>query len=261
MDRIKGSLKGFWNYRTLLQELVRRDIKVRYRGSFLGMVWTVLNPILTMLVMTVVFSKLFRFEIENYTVYFLAGNIIFTLMSESTTNALFSVVNNNSLIKKVYIPKYLFPLSKTLSGLVNLGFSFVALLVVMLIQRTPYRWTLLLSPIVMFYVLMFSIGLGLILATVMIFFRDIAQLYSVLILLWTYLTPIFYPVSLLEENAPFMLKYNPMYHYISYFRQLVLDGAVPGLRENFVCFAMALVMFVIGAVTFYKNQDKFILHI
>lgn len=258
---MEEQLKVLKKYKALLYELVSRDIKVRYKGSILGMLWTVLNPILTMLVMTIVFSKLFKFEIEYYPIYFFCGHILYQLMSESTTNAMHSILDNSSLIKKVYVPKYLFPVSKIMSSVVNLIFSFLAMILIMLVLDVPFRATMLLSIVPILYVIIFSIGLGLILSTVMVFFKDMAQLYSVMTLLWMYLTPLFYPVTVLKENAPIMLIINPMYHYIQYFRDLVLYGRIPGVKENMVCIVISAVILSLGLALFRKKQDKFILHI
>ncbi|UDN59286.1 MULTISPECIES: ABC transporter permease [unclassified Clostridioides] len=261
MNKLKIMLLGFYKYKDLLYELVTRDIKIRYRRSVLGLLWTILNPILMMLVMTVVFSQLFRFEIENYPIYFFAGNILFSFLTESTTNSLHSMIESSSLIKKVYIPKYLFPLSKVISSLVNLFFSYVAMMIVMIITNVPFKVTMLLSPILILYISMFAIGLGLILSTMMVFFRDIAHLYSVITLLWMYLTPIFYPVSILKEKTTLALTLNPMYHFITYLRELVLYGTIPSYQDNIICFLIGLTFLIFGLFVFYRKQDKFILYI
>lgn len=261
LKQLGNYIRGFIKYRDLLKELVSRDIKIRYRRSVLGMLWTILNPILMMCVFTIVFSQLFKSDIENFTVYFLCGNVIWSFMIESTNNALNSIVGNQSLIKKVYIPKYLFPVSKVMSSLVNLFFAYIAMILVMMVTRTSFHITMLLSVIPIFFVMLFSIGLGMCLATWMVFFRDVFQLYSVVTLAWMYLTPMFYPASLLEEVLPAALRWNPMYHYITYLRCLVLEGSIPGVEENLICLAFSIVVFVTGIRIFYRKQDKFILYI
>ena len=261
MQKVLVMLSGFRRYQSLLYELVSRDIKIRYRRSVLGLLWTLLNPILMMAVMTIVFSQLFRFEIENFPIYFFAGNILFSFITESTTNALYSVVSGASLLKKVYIPKYLFPVSKVFSSAVNLFFSYIAMLIVMLVTGVAFKPTMFLTPVIAIYVLMFAIGLGLILATIMVFFRDTAHLYSVITLAWMYLTPIFYPTSLLGERLPLALHLNPMYHYITYLRDITLYNSIPSLHDNLICLSISGVFLLIGLVIFYRNQDKFILYI
>ena len=261
MGVIIEHLKGFIQYKSLLYELVTRDIKVRYRRSVLGVLWTLLNPILMMIIMTIVFSQLFRFEIENFPIYLFCGNIMFTFMITATNDALQSILGGASLIKKVYIPKYIFPVSKVLSAVVNLFFSYIAMLLVMIITGVRFHATMLLTPLVALYATLFSIGLGLILATIMVFFRDIAHLYSVFTTAWMYLTPIFYPESLLEDKSPLFLLLNPMYHYIKYMRDITLYQTIPSFAENMICLGVGLITLVIGMAVFYKKQDKFILYI
>lgn len=254
-------IKVFYQYKDLLYNLVSRDIKVRYRKSFLGMLWTVLNPLLMMVVMTIVFSTLFKSTIEYFPIYFLAGNLIFSLNSEVTNNCTYAIIGNAPLLKKVYIPKYLFPLAKACSGLVNLGFSLIAMFLVMLVLRVPVIPTLLLLPIPIFYAFLFSVGLGLLLSAVTVYFRDIAYFYSVLLIAWNYFTPVFYPIEILPDFAKKAMLLNPLYHYIEYMRNLVLYGKVPGITENLICMGISVAMVLIGVHVFYRKQDNFILYI
>ena len=258
---VKEKMEGFRRFTPLLRELVVRDIKVRYRHSALGLVWTVLNPLLMMVVITIVFSTLFKQNIPNFPIYYLSGSLIFAFNSESTTTALNSIISNASLIKKVYIPKYLFPLSNVLSGLVNLGFSLIAMFIVMLITDAPFHATLLLLPIPIFYTFLFSVGLGILLSAVTVFFRDIAHFYSVFILAWTYFTPIFYPVEILPDAVMKLMQINPMYPLVTYMRSIVLYGVFPSLKENLLCLCLGLLMLALGLFVFYKKQDKFVLYV
>lgn len=258
---VKEKMEGFRRFTPLLRELVVRDIKVRYRHSALGLVWTVLNPLLMMVVITIVFSTLFKQNIPNFPIYYLSGSLIFAFNSESTTTALNSIISNASLIKKVYIPKYLFPLSNVLSGLVNLGFSLIAMFIVMLITDAPFHATLLLLPIPIFYTFLFSVGLGILLSAVTVFFRDIAHFYSVFILAWTYFTPIFYPVEILPDAVMKLMQINPMYHLVAYMHSIVLYGVFPSLKENLLCLCLGLLMLALGLFVFYKKQDKFVLYV
>lgn len=261
MERIILSIKGFLNYSFLLKELVTRDIKTRYKKSFLGLFWTLLNPLLMMTVMTMIFSNLFRFEIPNFPVYYLTGSILFSFNSEATNFALQSIIGNASLIKKVYIPKYLFTFSKVISSLVNFSFAFIAMIVVMIFTKVEFYPTMFLSFIPLAYVFMFTTGLSLLLASTTVFFRDIIHLYGVFLLAWTYFTPLFYPVSIIPKNLMWVINMNPMYYYIEYFRQLVLYGTIPNLSYNLLCFAIGVGFLGIGLFVFYRKQDKFILYI
>lgn len=253
--------KEFKKYMPLFGELVIRDIKVRYRRSVLGILWTVLTPFLTMLVMTLLFSRLFSNDIQNFAVYYFAGYILYSFCNESTMSALRSVIDNQNLIKKVYIPKYLFPLSKIASALMNLFFSFLALLIVMLFTGVKFYLTILLSIIVVFFLSVFCLGLGMILCTMFVFFRDIGHFYGIITLLWMYLTPIFYPVSLLETIAPVLLWCNPLYHYISAFRSLIMEGRLPSLENCLFGVIAAVVTCLIGVYIFEKQKKKFVLYI
>ncbi|WP_392887950.1 ABC transporter permease [Eubacterium limosum] len=258
---IKGYFEKFFKYRYLLQELVVKDVKVKYRRSVLGLLWSVLNPLLMMLVITAVFSTIFKFKIENFPAYYLTGSLIFNFVSEATTGAITSIVNGAGLIKKVYIPKYIFPMEKVLFAFVNAIFSLIAVAIVLLILQVKMTWTVIMFPIPLIYTLIFSIGLGLILATLNVFFRDVGHLYSVWITAWMYLTPIIYPIEILPEFVKNILVYNPLYHYVNYFRDVVLYGTVPTLYENLVCILFSVIFLFIGLIVFKRNQDKFILHI
>jgi ABC-type polysaccharide/polyol phosphate export permease len=261
MNKLYVMLVGFFKYNNLLFELVVRDIKIRYRKSILGLLWTLLNPLMTMLVMTIVFSSLFKSNIPHFPVYYLTGSILFSFHSEATSQALMSIISNASLIKKVYIPKYLFPLSRVLSSMVNLGFAFFALLLVMIIDGAPFNGTVLLFFIPIFYLTLFTTGLSLILSAITVFFRDISHLYGVLTLLWTYMTPIFYPVSIISDQYRWIYEYNPMYYYINFFREIIINGNFPGLSENILCLSIGILSLIVGLYTFYKCQNKFILHL
>ena len=258
---IKERIQVFFKYENLLRELVSRDIKVRYRRSFLGMLWTILNPLLMMVVITIVFSTLFKQNIEHFPIYYLSGSLIFSFNSETTSNALYSIIGNASLMKKVYIPKYLFPLSKTVSGLVNLGFSLVAMFLVMIVLGVEFRPTLLLLPIPIFYTFLFSAGSGLFLAAITVFFRDVANFYGVFVMAWTYLTPVFYPVDILPDTVLKLMQLNPMFHYVTYMRELILYGNFPSMKENLICFLFGLASLIVGLVVFYKKQDDFVLYV
>jgi len=262
MDWIKLRLQGFYKYKSLLAQLVIRDIKLKYRRSVLGYVWSILNPLLIMVVMYTVFSRLFRFDIPNFPVYLLTGQITFGFMNEATNFAIISITGSGGLIKKTYVPKYIFTLSKVTSSLVNLFFSSIALWIVILATGVQVTFYALLFPIVFIELYVFTLGLGLFLAQAAVFFRDIQYIYSVLTTAWMYLTPIFYPVSLLEEGIKvWALRLNPMYYYIQQFRDVVLYGQMPEMMTVAGGVAFAVVFLVLGAWSFLRAQDRFILYI
>ena len=248
-------------YRWLLQELISRDLKIKYRRSFLGYLWSILNPLLMMAILTVVFSRMFRFEIANYPVYLLAGQLIFTFFVEATTVSMQSVLSGASLIKKVYLPKLIFPLSKTLSGLVNLGFSLVALFVVVFATGNGFHITLVLLPLFLVYVLVFTMGVSLLVSTLVVFFRDTQYLYGLFLTALNYLTPIFYQVSMLPQWLQELMVVNPMYNYVTMFRKIILYGQWPSLWEHGVCIAFSIGTLVLGYYVFKKKEKDFILYI
>lgn len=260
-DSYKSSSEVFAKYRHLVLNLISRDLKVKYRRSMLGFLWSILNPLLMALVINAVFQNLFRFDIEYFIVYYLTGSLIFNFMTEATTGSLTSVINAASLIKKVYIPKYIFPLEKCLFAFVNMLFSSFAVIIVILIKRMPVHFSALLFFYPMICVLIFSLGLSLILASVNVFFRDVGHLYTVWTVAWMYLTPIIYPASILPNSINKIMQLNPMYYYVTYFRDVVMYGNIPDLKTHLICIIYAVLFLIIGLLTFKKKQDKFILYI
>ncbi|MGI6298577.1 MAG: ABC transporter permease [Saccharofermentanales bacterium] len=258
---MRSYIEVFCKYRFLLYDLISRDIKVKYRRSILGILWSVLNPLLMMLVITSVFQNIFKVQIENFPIYYLTGSTLFGLFSESTSTAMTSITGSAALMKKVYIPKYIFPMEKVLFAFVNFAFSLIAVVIMIIILRFPLQWTIILGIIPALYVLVFSLGVGLMLSAFSVFFRDIVHLYSVLLLAWQYLTPIMYPYEALPDTMKRVMLLNPMYYYINYFREVVMYGNVPSLRINLICIAIALSALVLGIFVFKKKQDRFILFI
>lgn len=258
---IKSYLQVLGKYRFLLEDMVVRDIKLKYRRSVIGLLWSVLNPLLMMIVITAVFQHLFRFEIENFAVYYLTGWVIYNFVVEATSGALTSVIGASSLIRKVYIPKYIFPMQKCIFSFVNMLFSLVALFVVMLVLKVEFTWYILLIPIPMVLALIFSVGLGMILSTVAVFFRDMIHLYGVFTMVWMYLTPIIYPEEILVGAMRTIMKLNPLYYYVDCFRQLTLYGTLPEMSSVLIMGACSAFSLLIGIIVFKKKQDRFILFI
>ena len=251
----------FQRDRFILRSLVGKDFKIKYRRSVLGVLWSVLNPLLMMVVLTVVFSTLFRFNVEYYPVYLILGQTLFTFMSDATSTAMGSILESAPLIKKIRINKWIFPLEKVTFALVNFGFSFLAVIAVMLYFRIAPTINVLFFPLLIVLVYLFSLGLGLLLAALAVFFRDIVHLWSVLLTAWTYATPLFYPVEILPEWALPIMKFNPMYYYVNVLRESVLWGQTPSGKELAVCTLCAFVALGLGVFVFNKLQKKFILNV
>ena len=248
-------------YRFLIKQLVDRDFKAKYKRSVLGVFWSFLNPLLNMAVQYVVFSNLFRFDIPYFPVYLLCGNVIFTYFSESCGMALTSIVGNASLITKVYVPKYIYPLTRILSSLINLLISMIPLIAVALISGLLPAPAYILSLYAFVCLALFCLGLGMLLSAAMVFFRDIQFLWGVLTTIWMYLTPIFYPVSALPEAAQRIVMMNPLYYYVTFVRTCIIDGVSPEPTMYAQCLLYAIAALVVGAWVFKRNQDKFVLYL
>ncbi|MGF6991051.1 ABC-type polysaccharide/polyol phosphate export permease [Lachnospiraceae bacterium PF1-21] len=254
-------IQNFLKYTPLLQELVSRDIKIKYRKSILGVFWTLLNPLFMMIILSVVFSTIFKFDVENFPVYVLSGQVIFNFFSESTTGAMGTIVDNGALIKKVYVPKYLFVISRIVSSVINLLASFTALIIVMLAMRVELHFTVLLSVIPLALIVLLSLGASLFLSAITVKFRDIMHLYGVFMTGLMYLTPVIYPMAILPDKVRTVVQINPITNILLMFRDVMFYNKVPSLTGLViggveVCFFLAL-----GTYVFYKSQDSFILNI
>lgn len=258
---LSSSIGRLNKYKPLINELVVRDLKIKYRRSFLGYVWSLLNPLMMMGVMSLMFSYMFRFDIPNYPLYLICGQTLWTFFNESTSVAMTSVLGNGALIRKVYIPKYIFPISRVLSSFVTMSFSLAAIIIVMLITRVPLTWNVLLIPVPLTLLLLFCMGIGMILAALAVYFRDVLHLYGVVMMAWMYMTPIFYPVSALPEKVAYFLQFNPMYHYVTFFREVVLYGTFPAWTTWAGCFGFSALIFTVGLLIFRKLQRNFILYV
>ena len=254
-------LQNFKRFQPLLYELVARDIKIKYRKSTLGILWSILNPLLMMAVLSVVFSNLFRFNVENYSLYILCGQTVFNFFSEATNNSMTAILGNASLIKKVYIPKYLFVLSKVASSIINFLSTFCALILMMFISRVQMHATMFLVVVPIFFLLLISLGVGLILSALTVRFRDIMHLYGVFLTALMYLMPVIYPMTILPGWARAIVMCNPLTNILIMFRNVVLYNTLPGIVPCLIAAAESVFFIALGLYTFYKQQDSFILNL
>ena len=253
--------KELYKYRYLIVELVTRDIKKKYRRSILGVLWSLLNPLFIMIITAMIFSHLFRFDIENYPLYLLCGQIIFTFYNESTRFAMLSIIENGILLKKVYVLKYLFPTSRVVSSCVNLLFTLPALFLIIIVTSAKFSLATFTFIIPLFFMLIFCLGVGLILSTMAVYFRDVIHLYGVFLSLLSYATPIFYPESIVPEQYSLILKLNPLYFYMKAFRQSVCEARIPETDLLMTCIAISVVAVFIGWRLFKRYQNNFVLYI
>ncbi len=245
-----------------ISSLVSKDFKLKYRRSILGVAWSVLNPLLMMCVLAAVFTNVLKFgDVANFPMYLILGNVLFALMSDSTSTAMTSILESAPLIKKIKISKMIFPIEKVLFQLVNFAISLIAVVIVMVFFRIAPTVNLLALPLLLVYMLLFCSGLGMLLSALAVFFRDICHFWSVIITAWTYATPLFYPVSLLPDWMQAAEAFNPMYHYVSYFRDIAMYNTLPGVQENLVCLGIAAITFAVGFLVFRKTEKKFILYV
>ena len=260
-----NNIKYVWKkYNFLLRQLVSRDFKVKYKRSVLGMFWSILYPVLTMAVMALVFTNVFKFTTPgvNYLAYLMSGLVMFNYFSEASNNAMSSVVANFSLINKVYMPKYIFPLSKCVFVGINFLLSQIPLYVILLATGTGVTWHHILLPFVYICLFLFTLGFSMILATLAVFLRDMFYIYGVIISLWTYLTPIMYDIAIIDKPALLLIfKLNPMYWFLYFARRIMLYHTVPEINVWIYCLVFALVFLLLSVFIFKKKQDKFIYYV
>lgn len=243
-------------YAFVIRQLTSREIKRKYSRSYLGIVWSVLNPLLSMAVLSLIFSQLFRRSIENYPIYYLTGYILWQAFTGATTAALTALVDNKALLLKVKFPMELFILTRVYTALINLGYSLAAYVVMLLVFGVTPKWTMLLSPMIILFLFLFSLGLSYILATAYVFFGDVKHLYAVALTLWMYCSAIFYPVEQLHGVIRWVIWANPMYTYIHCLRQAVMYGQLPGTVQWLQMILWSAALYILGSTVFRRNRNR-----
>ncbi len=270
MKTINNIIANFKKYWFLMTQIISRDFKVKYKRSVLGVVWSLLYPILMMTVMAIVFSQMFRFKVEgiNYLVYLMTGIIMFNYFSEASTTAMTSVVDNFPLINKVYIPKYVFPLAKCLFVGINFILTLIPWIAIIALSyiglgeyTCHFNWAYLVLPYIFVCFFLFTVGVGLFLSCVSVFLRDVFYIYGIVVTIWNYLTPVFYSTEILPAKLQFLIQFNPLYQYLTATRQVVLYEQVPSLSTLGILAGIGLLSVLIGTIVFKKNQDKFIYYV
>lgn len=251
---------ALFRYRDLIYQLVRRDIVARYKRSVLGVAWTMLNPLGTMLIMVVVFQQVFG-GTEFYAAYVLTGIICWTMFSQSTSMAMDSMVWGSQLFHQIYLPRTSFVLSTVFAGMVNFVLSLVPLGLIFAITRVPLRASVLLLPVFMLFLLSFSLGVALLISTIAVFFPDVADLYPVILMAWMYLSPIIMPLEFYRQILNGLLLYiNPFYYILNLFRILVFDGFIPPWRTWAATTIVSVGVLILGWLIFCKKADSFAYH-
>jgi ABC-2 type transport system permease protein len=249
-------LKEVIRYRDLVVELVRRDILARYKRSLLGIIWTMLNPLGMMIVLTLVFSQLFH-TVEGYAAYVLSGIIAWNFFAQSTSNSISALAWGGDFFRRIYVPRSVFAISQVGTALVNLVLSLVPLFVVMLVVGVPIRWTVIFSVVPILFLACFSLGLGLLISSVAIYFPDIVEMYQIVLMAWFYLTPILYPLNVIPEKIRPLWLLNPMFHLVTMFRLVLYNGELPALPEVLISATIAIVTLIFSAWIFARRSDEF----
>lgn len=258
---VKTEVIELLNYKDLLWNLVARDLTVRYKRSVLGFLWTMLNPIINTIVFTVIFSTIFRFEVKDFIIYFLSGYQLWNFFAQSTNVASRCILANGPLFKKIYIPKSIFVLSSVLSGLINFMFTLIPLLALIFIIGRGFQLSMLFLPIALLMTIIFTIGISLIISACSVFFIDIVEIYSVILMPWMYFTPIIYPVDIVPPKYLPFLKLNPMYYLVECFRLPIYMGQLPGPQLILGAVLVSVGALLIGYWVFSKLEDEFVYYI
>lgn len=242
----------------LFSELVKRDFKQKYKGTVIGMGWSILSPLLTLMVMRLVFTEFFGRNTPHYTTYLFCGTLIFSYFKESTKGGMNSLLSNHKILEKINIPKYMFLLSKNVSSLINFGLTLLVFFVFAIIDNITFgiHFLALLYPITC--LVTFNVGVGLILSAMYVFYRDTSYLYDIFTLLLHYLSAIFYRVDKYPQTIQNIFLLNPVYCYIKYFRVVTIDGTIPSLPYHLLCAFYPLAAFSIGLWIYKKNNHKFL---
>ena len=248
-------------YRFLFEELVKRDFKKKYKRTILGMGWSILSPLLTLLVLWLVFAHFFGREIQHFTTYLFCGNLVFSYFNESTSQGMTSLMSNAGIFTKVNVPKYLFLFSKNVQCLINFGLTLCVFFAFCVFDRVPFSWKFFLLIVPVVSLVLFNIGVGLILSALFVFFRDVQYLWSVFTLLLMYLSAIFYSIDSFPEKVRNLFLLNPVYLHIRYFRKIVLDATIPSPWFHLLMIADVVLVMGIGCWMYKKYNTRFLYYV
>jgi ABC-2 type transport system permease protein len=252
---------ALFRYRELIYQFVSRSVKTRYKRSALGVVWTMLNPLLTMVVLTIVFSSLFKFQIENFPIYILSGQVVWIFFSSVTSGAMGEMVWSGDLLKRIYVPKSVFIMSAVGTALVNIGISLIPLLAIALVVGVRLSWAILIWPISILLLSIFSMGVGFLLSTTSVYFADMLPVYDVILTIWLYATPIIYPLEIIPENWLWLFRLNPLYYLVEAFRIPLLYGIVPTRGIWIPAVMFSILTLIIGGFVFTSKAKDYAYHL
>ena len=258
---IKKVIKKLRQHQFLFEELVKRDFTKKYKRTVLGMLWSVLGPLITLGVMALVFTQFFGRNMEHYIIYMFCGNLLYSFFKESTGTGMTALYDNSSIFSKINVPKYMFLLSKNVSSLINFGINIIVLFIFCIVDGVAFSWKFIMLLYPIGCLIVFNLGVGLILSALYLMFRDMKYLYDIFTLLLMYLSAIFYSIDAYSQKVQYLFYLNPIYVYIRYFRKIILEGTIPKLSFHLLAAAYAIVVLVIGAVIYKKKNYKFLYYI
>ena len=247
-----------YSYRSVFNQLVRQHLVLRYRRTMLGFVWTLINPLLMLSVTAIVFSTIFKLDLVTYSIYLFAGMVPWTFFSTSTSQACGALINNEGLIKKIYLPKIIFPLSSCVGNLIDSLLAFVALFILMLFFGGALSWALLFIPIAFLLIFVFTLGASLVLATVTVYFRDVQYVVGILLQALFFLTPIIYKRDGLSGWAADLVALNPLLHFIDLFRLPLHQAILPSVSTMLTALGLSFFSLAMGLVVFIKHEKKIV---
>ena len=245
----------------LLKQLVKRDLTSKYKDSFLGVIWSFINPLCIMLIFTAIFSVLFRGQIKNFPVYFLTGRIIYDFFIAGTQGAMKSIRGNASILKKIYVPKYMLTIGSISYEFINFIISLIILFGVMIVTGAPFYWTIIFSIIPIIFLIIMIIGVGLMLAVLNTYFSDVGYLYTIFTLLLMYSSALFYPMEIVPTNFQIIFTLNPLYVAISCVRDCIVYGVFPDLLSIIYLMIFSLMLFTVGFLLFRIHEKKLVLEL
>ena len=258
---MRKTLKKLYCHHFLFEELVKRDFKKKYKRTVLGMAWSILSPLLTLLVMRLVFTQFFGRNMEHYTTYLFCGNLIFSYFSESTGQGMTSLMDNAGIFSKVNVPKYLFLFSKNVQTLINFGLTMVVFVLFCFLDGIVFTWRVILLVYPVFCLVLFNIGVGLILSALFVFFRDIQYLWSVFTQLLMYMSAIFYTIDSYPPATQKLFLFNPVYLFIRYFRDIVIDASIPATDFHLLMLLDVIIVLGIGCWMYKKYNTRFLYYV
>lgn len=248
-------------YKFIFKQLVQRDFKKRYKGTVLGMIWSVLYPLIDFLILFVIFKSLLGRNTPHYPVYIFCGTIVMAYFKDSTRESMRAILSNSNIITKIKLPNSIFILSKSFSSLYNFILTLIVFFVICIIDGISIKLSFLLLIYPIICISIFNIGVGYILSTSYVFFRDTAYIYDLLLVIINYISAVFYSISSFPNKVQMLFKLNPIYCYIEYFRQIVIYNRIPSIELHILCLVYAVIVLIFGIIVFKTNRKKFIYYL